>query len=422
MIIQFDVRTLYFVGAATSVMCGVMLWMSRRLHRPSHAALEWWAVGLLCGGASMLLLSVRGLVPDFLSYVLANTLGPWAAVLMYEGVRRFGNAPPAPWLAAGAGVGIGLLQVFLGSTADAHEARMLIASAVQGGFAAASIPVLRRRLDADPRVPLRWAIGFCAVFVITHTLRFAYTLVVGAPVSATGMVAGAPGHLVMPTLFALAPIAYALILLSLVNGRVAAELWAIATIDPLTGVRNRRSFIDKSRSVLASVAASDVAARMAVESAGRPQGVLLLLDLDHFKQINDQYGHAGGDRVLVRFAELLRTMMPLGAVVGRYGGEEFCVLLPSALLEEGAALAQAICNRVSSAAFSGGDPALIATVSIGVAGASDGQTLEELLVTADRRLYLAKDRGRNQAVASDESMACLDLSRPDRSNAMLVLI
>ena len=221
-------------------------------------------------------------------------------------------------------------------------------------------------------------------------------------------------------MFALTPIAYALILMSLVHGRVAAELWAIATVDTLTGVRTRRSFIDKARRVLDAAAAGRATNRATEEPASGAQAALMMLDIDHFKRINDRHGHAAGDRVLVRFAEELRAVMPPGAVVGRYGGEEFCMLLPGASLAEGAALAQVICNRVGSASFSQGDPARVATVSIGVAGASDGQTLEELLLAADRRLYLAKDWGRNQVVATDRPVPSLDSPRRERSHVKLV--
>jgi diguanylate cyclase (GGDEF)-like protein len=194
--------------------------------------------------------------------------------------------------------------------------------------------------------------------------------------------------MLMPTVFALGPMVWSMILIGLVNGRLSAELWRLATVDALTGVRTRRSFLEGARRVL--------------DRGGRP--VLLLLDLDRFKQINDRFGHASGDRVLARFAKLLRDTSPEGTLVGRYGGEEFCLLLPDASPEAGRLHAQRLCDAVRAVAFGLATETPV-TVSIGVASTPDGATLEELLLAADRRLYRAKAEGRDRVVAEDAPSA-----------------
>jgi diguanylate cyclase (GGDEF)-like protein len=383
MTLVFDVRTLFYVGSLTALACALMLWQSRGLHAPSAAALRWAAASQLMFGAAMAWISLRGAIPDLLSYQLANTVGGAAAAVAYESVRRLVGARPLPWLTAVATAGLLAVNLALGDDPARLAARLHLNAAVHAVFAAAAVPLLLGRLrqgDDAPR-PLRWATGFMVAFAIAHLFRMAVTAKSGALVSMTGMVEG-PLQMLMPAVFALAPMAYAMILLGLVNGRLSAELWRLATIDTLTGLRTRRSFIDE--------------ARRALSDEGRP--VLLMLDLDRFKQINDRHGHASGDRVLARFARLLREVSPQAALVGRYGGEEFCLLLPDASPDDGQAHAQRLCDAVRRIDHGLSAPV---TVSIGLASGSDGGTLEELLLAADRRLYRAKATGRDRVVATD---------------------
>ena len=382
----FDVRTLFFIGAISALVCATMLWQTRRLHAPSRDGQAWSAAALAWFGLGMVLISLRGQVPDVLSWPVANTLGSGAAALMYEGVRRLTGVRPMPWLAGGTIAALALVNAMLGSDPGWYEARLQLTSVVQGGFATAGVPLLLARLRGGetPRAPLRWAIGFLVAFAAGHAWRFVSVATIGARISPTGLVEG-PVQAMMPTMFAIAPMVYAMVLIALVNGRIASELWTLATVDTLTGVRTRRAFIDE--------------ARRAIER-GRP-AVLLMLDIDRFKQINDRHGHAIGDRVLQRFARLLRESCPEGTVIGRYGGEEFCMLLAGRSPQAGVALAQRLCDAVRSTAFGLAGPEAVVTVSIGVSSAPDGATLEELLIAADRRLYRAKASGRDCAVCTD---------------------
>jgi diguanylate cyclase (GGDEF)-like protein len=156
------------------------------------------------------------------------------------------------------------------------------------------------------------------------------------------------------------------------------QLSHLATHDPLTGVRNRRGLTDLL--------------------AAHPDAALLVCDLDHFKQVNDRYGHDVGDRVLERFGQLLRELSRADDVPMRLGGEEFCVILPAT--DRASAIRAAERLRVeTSRRMQGLIPERI-TVSIGVATNSNG-TLDAhtLLVAADRGLYAAKQAGRDRSVA-----------------------
>ena len=383
----FDVRTLFFVGAIAAFACGAMLWLGRGIHAPSRAALAWAASSQWAFGAAMLLIALRGGVPDVLSYPVANALGSGAAALMYEGVRRYVGVRPLPAVAIATVLGLFALHATLGSDLLWFDLRLQLTSVVQGGFSAAAVPLLVRRLRSGEEAPgaIRWAIGFLGAFAVGHALRFGVVLAVGTSVAPNGLVEG-PVQMLMPTLFALAPMGYAMILIGLVNGRMARELWMLATVDTLTGLRSRRAFIQEARIELDTPGA-------------RP--VLLLLDVDRFKSINDRFGHAAGDGVLVRFAALLRDAVPERAVIGRYGGEEFCLLLPDATPARGLACARRICDTVRATPFGLAAPDPTVTVSIGLAASPDGTTLEELLLAADRRLYAAKASGRDRVVWGD---------------------
>lgn len=158
----------------------------------------------------------------------------------------------------------------------------------------------------------------------------------------------------------------------------------LANSDPLTGVANRRSFVE-------AVAA-------AAEQA-RPRA-LLLIDLDHFKSVNDLYGHVVGDAALREVCRRLESAVRRDDLVGRLGGEEFGVLLLECNPDEARELAERIRAQIAGAPLRGGKNEIDVSVSIGVA--TTGTTpvdFERLFAEADRRLYLAKDLGRNRVVA-----------------------
>jgi len=161
----------------------------------------------------------------------------------------------------------------------------------------------------------------------------------------------------------------------------AVELERLATTDPLTDCVNRRAFLDHASDLLTD----DV-----------PFGVVSI-DLDHFKEINDEYGHAAGDAVLVAFSEAAREVVREGDIIARMGGEEFTIALRGASVEETNRVAERVraFAEVRPVIFDGQQ--IHYTVSIGAAVSSKAQdpSVEELLRIADERLYQAKASGRN---------------------------
>ncbi|HSR66054.1 MAG TPA: GGDEF domain-containing protein [Xanthomonadaceae bacterium] len=168
------------------------------------------------------------------------------------------------------------------------------------------------------------------------------------------------------------------------------QLESLASHDPLTGACNRRAMERELRDAI------DANRRDAV-----PFG-LVLLDLDHFKRINDQHGHDAGDRVLVEFATLARLATRKSDRLFRFGGEEFVLLLPGAGRGDLAEVAEKVRRRVA-AQLRCGDQGV--TVSIGAAALQPGETWHAWLSRADMALYRAKAEGRDRVVVADDAAA-----------------
>jgi diguanylate cyclase (GGDEF)-like protein len=171
-----------------------------------------------------------------------------------------------------------------------------------------------------------------------------------------------------------------------------ANLEILASTDHLTGINSRRSFIERSQTELSRA-----------QRSGTPV-VVIALDLDHFKQINDRFGHAAGDVVLKNFAEQAALQLRTSDIIGRMGGEEFMITLPDTGIDKALIIAERIRSAVESMQTSESGSLLPVTVSIGVAEFPlDGEELEQVFVVADNRLYRAKQLGRNRVVSALES-------------------
>ena len=168
----------------------------------------------------------------------------------------------------------------------------------------------------------------------------------------------------------------------------AWELLHLASIDALTGMLNRQRFVNHAQGTLARIG-----------RRGAPVS-LLTIDVDHFKQINDDFGHAGGDAALQALAAILNQAMRPGDVVGRLCGEEFAVLLPGTAEMEAMRIGQTLRAAVEGLRVEHLGQSIGLTVSIGIACAPGGQPadLQALLHDADQSLYRAKAAGRNEVV------------------------
>ena len=168
-----------------------------------------------------------------------------------------------------------------------------------------------------------------------------------------------------------------------------ARLEHAATSDPLTGILNRRAMVDQLKY------------QEARYQRNKNPFVILLIDLDHFKDVNDTYGHDAGDQVLIAVTDHLRQSTRSQDVVSRWGGEEFLILLPGTSLQGGAVLAEKVRQHIEDHIFMVGEQSVRLTLSIGVAEYRFGLTLNGCIKAADAALYRAKRLGRNRVEVAE---------------------
>jgi len=189
-------------------------------------------------------------------------------------------------------------------------------------------------------------------------------------------------------------ISVAFILLAMAKERTELRHRTAAMVDPLTGISNRRAFLHD-------------AGLMAKRHSGKPRPTaVLVIDLDHFKSINDRFGHALGDSVLELFSDSARKTVRSTDLIGRLGGEEFASVLYDTSRDKAVAVAERMRETFAQRAQDVNGRPVCATVSIGIVHC-DGPVLDvpALLAQADQALYYAKERGRNRVeVASLEMM------------------
>lgn len=173
------------------------------------------------------------------------------------------------------------------------------------------------------------------------------------------------------------------------------ELCCLAATDPLTGLCNRRSFLELAEQE-----------RVRSERYGFSM-VLLLMDLDNFKRINDDYGHDIGDLVLKHVSRILRDTLRQSDLLARFGGEEFIALLPETSMDGALVIAERLRFHVAEAAIQAPGGFLSITISIGAAGFQPcgSMALDVLTKRADEALYVSKKEGRNRATCSRNSPA-----------------
>ena len=375
-----DIRTLLVVAALVEMAAATALYLLHRSH-PEGRGPGWWTIGSVLTFAGLLLLSLRGLIPGIASVVAANVLIMAGLLVHWIGLRRFLRQPgPGVWPFLTILPAMTTALWWWYSMTPNLGLRIVT---ISFSVALASLLMARDLFGPERRLPvLRFLmllfLANAAFFLMRATLTLAY------PPRPDFLAADTLTQVTMLYLvifyFAL-PLSYFL----LIHDELRGELHRQASHDHLTGIPNRRAF--------------HMLARHEIGRARRTFDPLsmLLLDLDHFKQVNDRFGHAAGDKVLRDFSSLLTAAVREQDIVCRFGGEEFVILLPGT----GPAGALALAERIRSLAesrpveFSGNR--INYTVSIGIAlSTTDDMTIESVLERADRALYRAKSEGRNR--------------------------
>ena len=394
---NLDVNTLFLVTIYVEAILGLLL-LFAWVQNTAIYAVAWWGFADLMRAASIMLFGKYGSVSDLISIDLANAILFTAFAVTWTGARVFDHRKPR-WILLFAGAALWLVLYRIPAIQNSWDLRMLLASGIITAYTwATAYEFWRGR--SEPLVS-RWP----AIFMFfAHGALYLLRTPFGAMLAPVNNQVFASVWITVLSFEALLfTIAIAFILLAMAKERTEHRHKTAALIDPLTGIANRRAFLQDAEVQLK---------RQATEP--RPMAVMLL-DLDNFKGINDRFGHAIGDRVLQMFAEVGSGCMRRYDIFGRLGGEEFAALLVDTSRERALAVAEQI--RSSFVEVTGmveGKP-VVATVSIGVVISYDAVLdLSALLAQADHALYRAKDNGRNRIeIASIE----LILDRVKRASA-----
>ncbi|HBH37316.1 MAG TPA: GGDEF domain-containing protein [Curvibacter sp.] len=377
---QLHTPTLLLVNLVVTLALGVSMGVVAR--RARRDGMVWWAWAMVAQTLAFLLLGLRGQVSDWLSVVLANTLMVATFALFSEGLCEFQHRRPRRWLIWTPVLLLLAAQVLL---LDEQRIRPLLSNAVMVFQAMVLLQlILSGRRERPGRGQYFVAAGFLLI-VLALLLRLIAQL--AGWVDLRQVTESNPVHalsLLMATLI-IVIVAMGLVLMS--KERADALNRNLALQDELTGLHNRRSIqrlLDQQLAMLAR---------------GRRPLAVLLIDVDHFKRINDTHGHLSGDLALREIGACLLGRLRGQDLVGRWGGEEFIALLPDTGIGGARKLAEQLRRAVEQLqAVSLVGKQMPLTVSIGLCTRvpDDEATREDVIALADRALYQAKQNGRNR--------------------------
>jgi diguanylate cyclase (GGDEF)-like protein len=378
---SLDTSTLYLVATMVAATLGVMLLFFGT--QENFPALRWWGTAYLLGAVSVALSTLAGNMLGAMLSLALNAIGFAACGMVWNAARVFhGRKPNLPGLLLGAMVWVAAVMTL---KPEASAIRFMIGAAIVAIYATLTAAQLwsERRKTLQRRWP-------AIVVPVLHGFVLMLPILLGGllrPHDAAFV--GSIWVTVFSVELVLYAVATVFVIFMLVSERVVTAHKTAASTDPLTGMFNRRGFAEATSRVIEREA-----------NAGRPVTVLIF-DLDHFKSINDRFGHSAGDEILKLFATVVLSTLRITDLSGRVGGEEFAALLPCPL-EEGVIAAERVREAFADSGIVVEDGPVETTVSIGVAGGPAGTELEVLLAAADSALYQAKRNGRNRVAAAEE--------------------
>jgi diguanylate cyclase (GGDEF)-like protein len=378
---SLDTSTLYLVATMVAATLGAMLLFFGT--QENFPALRWWGTAYLLGAVSVALSTLASNMLGTMLSLALNAVGFAACGMVWNAARVFhGRKPNLPGLLLGAMVWVAAVMTL---KPEASAIRFMIGAAIVAIYATLTAAQLwsERRKTLQSRWP-------AIVVPVLHGFVLILPILLGGLLRPHD---DAFASSIWVTVFSIELVLYAVatvfVIFMLVSERVVTAHKTAASTDPLTGMFNRRGFAEATSRVIEREA-----------NAGRPVTVLIF-DLDHFKSINDRFGHSAGDEILKLFATVVLSTLRITDLSGRVGGEEFAALLPCPL-EEGVIAAERVREAFADSGIVVEDGPVDTTVSIGVAGGPAGTELEVLLAAADSALYQAKRNGRNRVEAAQE--------------------
>jgi diguanylate cyclase (GGDEF)-like protein len=386
---SLDTPTLYLVATLVAAMLGAMLLYFGRQEKIE--ALNWWGAAYLLGAVSVATWSLASsLLGETLSLGF-NAIGFVACGMMWNAARVF-HGRKTNWAGLLLGA-VAWVTTVLSLAPDAVALRMTVGAAIVAVYAALTAGELWS--ERRKAVARRWP---AIIVPVLHGFVLMLPILLGDLLgSDSGSFAG-----IWITAFTINLVLYAVgtvfIIFMLVSERTVRAHKVAASVDPLTGMFNRRGFAEATARMIEREA-----------SAGRPVTVMIF-DIDHFKSINDRFGHPAGDEVLKVFASVVTNSLRITDLCGRIGGEEFAAMVPCTI-EEALLAAERIREVFEASGIVIDDGPVATTVSIGVAGGPALTEFDVLLAAADTALYQAKRGGRNRVQAATEEPLSLEGER-----------
>ena len=400
---MLSVPTLWTVFVINFLALG-LIWAYVMRSYPSFEAARFWTGSAFVGAAGAAVAMLRVAMPDVMAPLLfAGAALILAICLAAMGVQRFFNQP-VYWRHAVLVTVLGLAGMcFFTYVHDSVPGRMTVLTIAQTLPMAFSLKLLMTRHDGHINPGARLAGMVTILIMAIFAARWIGAVTGGFSYQNFN---ATQSLVVLVLVFLSMALNFGFLLMAM--DRLRNEVADLALLDDLTGVGNRRYLLQRL---------ADECAR--AERSGQPFA-LLVIDLDGFKSINDTHGHAAGDACLQHFTLMAQTRLRPGDMLARTGGDEFCIVLPSSTLREGAMIARRVLEvcRADAAQCTGND--IPVAVSIGVAQWTREMGLypDRLIAAADHALYDAKKAGRNGYATyvpplppEPKSMADIDLRK-----------
>jgi diguanylate cyclase (GGDEF)-like protein len=375
---ELQLIVLFATGVATLMSFSFLqMWRSQKA---LLAGLNWWTCGATCVLVGGIFFALNGIVPELAIIIFGNAAIQFGAVAFYYGISQFYGEPISRWPLFGYAVLMLLMFIFSYFVPDFRIRVMLTTLFIFSiEFAQTRILWARRKIDFGVKLILAGTILRVAV-VCYRFLAAPFAASEAGPLSPTVLqmigIGSTPLWLLAQTI--------GFILMA--EARLRDRLQVMANTDELTGIMSRSAILREAEKQI------DLH-----KKASRPISAIIF-DLDHFKQINDRFGHIKGDHVLRDFANKVNASLRSGDLFGRFGGEEFLVILPDTAPATAAALAEQIRSlkpgpELPEWSFSAGVAELDANLEV-----DQARSLDRLISAADAALYRAKAAGRGCTV------------------------
>ena len=382
----------FIMAGLVQVVPAVLWWVGGRMIGDTHRATAWWSAFAASSVLSFVFLVAAMHTPEAAPSMrlraAGNVFNVLAVVALQRGVWRFIDRAPT---VAGHVLVIALMLAasWLGLDPARGALRVGVLSSLQALMALGIMRDLYRHGRDAMKLRQPWLLVLpLAVAGFTYAARGLRALLVPDSVGAE-MTVNSGLNIASAFVYVLVTLSFHAMLMALVITRLVADLQRLSRHDGLTGLLNRRALEE-------ALTAQLQRGRRAAEAF-----CVMMVDVDHFKRINDRHGHAVGDAALKQLAALMRRQVREVDRVGRFGGEEFLVLLPGLELPAARAVAERLRESVAATPLAHADAAITLSVSIGIAqSAGAHEDVSRLLVRADAALYQAKQGGRDQVAAA----------------------